>query len=127
MSEPRNIITREAEGGAIGAGLGVIAGTAASQVKLPTGANQRTEGVTGHKAVAAGDLIPVVVLGPVKALAAAAIARNDLVMVNGSNGRFAPIGTTAGANYHAAGFALSAAAADGDEFDLFALPQRPQG
>lgn len=119
--------TYRAEGGAIGAGLGVIAGTAADQVKLPTAANQRALGVTSLAAAAAGDPVPVIEHGEVLAIADAAIVRGDLVMINAATGKLAPIGAVAGTNYHVVGLALTAAAAQDDEFLLLVNLSRAQG
>jgi len=119
--------TYRAEGGAIGAGLGVIAGTAADQAKLPTAANQRALGVTSLAAAAAADPLPVIELGEVLAVADAAVARGDYVMVNATTGKLAPIGAVAATNYHVVGIALTAAAAQNDEFLLFVIPSRAQG
>lgn len=116
-----------AEGGAIGAGLGVIAGTAADQAKLPTGANQNPLGVTTLPAAAAGDPLPVCEDGEVLAVADAAIARGDYVMINAATGRLAPIGAVAGTNYHVVGKAITAAAAQGDEFVALVKLSRAQG
>ena len=119
MAEPRIIITREAEGGAIGAGLAVIKGTDTNkQVKLPAAAGDRALGITGHKADAAGDLIPVVVGGIVKAIASAAIAVGDLCDVAATSGK---LRATIAANANVIGIALTSAAADGDEFDLLVV------
>jgi hypothetical protein len=111
----------------IGAGIAVIAGAATGSVKLPTGANQRALGVTAAANGAAGDPIPVVEFGEVTAIADAAIARGQYVMINAVTGQLAPVGAVAGTNYDTVGIALEAAAAQGDEFLLLVLPQRVQG
>jgi hypothetical protein len=51
-----------AEGGAIAKGISVIPGTAANQVKLPTGANQMPVGIT-CEAIAEGEYGNVLVFG----------------------------------------------------------------
>jgi hypothetical protein len=122
-----NIVRSYKAAGAIGAGLAVMADTAASQVKLTTGANVRALGVTAQPSVAAGDPLPVVEVGEVTAIADAAITRGAWVMANAATGQIAPVGAVAGTNYEAIGIALEAAAAQGDEFLLLVLPQRVQG
>lgn len=116
-----------AEGGAIGAGLAVIKGTAEYQCKLPGGANVRAIGVTALAVDAAAKSLPVVMLGETVAVADAAIAIDDYVMVNAATGKLAPIGAVAGTNYHVVGIARSAAGAQNDEFVLFVCPSRAQG
>lgn len=119
--------TYRTEGGAIGAGLAVIAGTAEDQAKLPGGANVRALGVTSDAAAAVDDPLPVIEFGEVKAVADAAIARGDLIMVNAATGKLGPIGAVAGTNYHVVGVALEAAAAQDDVFTLLVCPSRAQG
>jgi hypothetical protein len=129
MQEQGQQIVRSyvAEGGAIAAGLGVIKGTAEHQCKLPTGANQRAIGVTALAVDAAAKSLPVVMLGEVVAVADAAVAIDDYVMVNAATGKLAPIAAVAGTNYHVVGIARSAAAAQNDEFVVFVCPSRAQG
>jgi hypothetical protein len=124
---PQLIRTYRAEGGAIGAGLAVMPGTAEDQAKLPTGANVRCHGVTALAVAAAGELLPVVEFGEVAAVADAAVAVGDLVMANAATGKIAPIGAVAATNYHVIGVAKSAAAAQNDEFLLLVMPSRAQG
>ncbi len=123
---PQVIRTYRAEA-AISAGLGVIAGTAADQAKLPTAANQRALGISAAAAAAVDDPLSVLELGEGKGVADAAIARGDYVMINAATGKLAPIGAVAGTNYHVVGIALEAAAAQNDEFLLFVIPSRAQG
>jgi len=115
------------EGGAIGAGLAVMAGTAKDQVKLPTGAGVRAVGISANKTTAADEPIGVVALGEVVGIAGGIIARGDPVQVGGTNGRLTAAAPIAGVNAEIVGFALEAAAADGDEFLLLAAPGRIQG
>lgn len=117
----------EGEGGAIGAGLAVIAGTAAKQVQLPTAAGERAIGVTGSKTAAVGEPISVVEQGELVAIAGGAITRGDYVQVGGTNGRLTVAAPAAGVNAQVVGMALEAAAADGDKFLLLVAPQRIQG
>ena len=112
---------------ALSAGIAVIAGAAANSVKLPTAANQRALGVTSLATVNAGDPITVVEQGEVIAIADAAITRGAWVMINAITGQLAPVGAVAGTNYEAVGYALEAAANQGDEFLLFVQPCRVQG
>jgi hypothetical protein len=108
------------------AGVAVIAGAAANSVKLPTGANQRAIGVVALDAKA-GHPVSIVKFGEVTAVADAAIAREDYVMINAVTGKLAPVGAVAGTNYHVVGIAEEAAAAQDDEFLLTVLPSRAQG
>ena len=126
MPEPRVVITKEAEGGAIGAGLAVIQGTATRQAKLPAGAGNRAVGITGFSADAAGDQMAVVILGQAKAVAAAAITVGAALEVT-TTGKLQTAAPTAGSNTNIIGHALSAAAADGDEFDVLIVPSTMQG
>lgn len=125
--EPRIVITRESEGGAIGSGLAVIQGTASNQAKLPGGANVRALGITGFAVDAAAKQQAVIIAGVAKAVADAAVSVGDYVMINAATGKLAPVGATAGTNYHVVGIALSAAAAQDDEFDVLVAPSRAQG
>lgn len=127
MAEPRVVITKEAEGGAIGAGLAVIQGTAARQAKLPAAAGDRAIGITGFKADAAGDKMALIILGQAKAVASAAIAVGDPLDVAGTTGKLRKAVPSANANADIIGHALSAAAADGDEFDALIVPSTMQG
>jgi hypothetical protein len=111
----------------IGAGLAVIAGAAFNSVALPGGANVRALGVTAQGNANIGDPISVVEAGEVTAVADAAIARGNWVMVNAATGKLAPVGAVAGTNYETVGIALEAAAAQNDEFLLLVIPQRVQG
>jgi len=123
---PQVIRTYRAEA-AIGAGLAVMAGTAADQAKLTTGANVRALGVSAAAAALADDPVSVVEFGEAKGVADGVIARGDYVMANAATGRLAPIGAVAATNYHVVGIALEAAAAAGDEFALLVNPSRAQG
>lgn len=109
------------------AGVAVIAGAAANSVALPGGANVRALGVTGLATANIGDPVMVVEFGEVTAIADAAIARGQWVMVNAVTGQLAPVGAVAGTNYETVGLALEAAANQGDEFLLLVCPQRVQG
>ena len=115
------------EGGAIGAGLAVMAGTAKDQVKLPTGAGVRAVGVTANKTSAADEPVGVVSLGELVGIAGGAITRGDPVEVGGTDGRLTAAAPAAGVNADIVGFALETAAADGDEFLLHVAPGRIQG
>ncbi len=128
MPEPRVVITKEAEGGAIGGGLAVIQGTATRQAKLPAAANARAVGITGFAADAAGNQMAVVVLGQAKAVASAAISAGAAVDTAGTTGKLRTAPTPgAGVNANIIGYALSAAAADGDKFDLLVVPSTIRG
>ena len=115
------------EGGAIGAGLAVMAGTAKDQVKLPTGAGVRAVGVSANKTSAADEPVGVLPLGEIVAIAGGTIARGDPVQVGGTNGRMTAAAPALGVNADIVGFALEAAATDGDEFLLLVSPGRIQG
>ncbi|HKV94891.1 MAG TPA: capsid cement protein [Candidatus Angelobacter sp.] len=112
---------------ALAAGIAVVGGAAYNTVALPGGANVRALGVTALPTKNAGDPVTVVELGEVTAIADAAIARGQWVMVNAATGQLAPVGAVGGTNYEAVGFALEAAPGQGDEFLLFVIPQRVQG
>ena len=119
------VLTQKAEGGAIDADLAVIQGTNADQVKLPAAAGARAKGITALKADAAGKAIPVVILGPAVGTAAAAITAGSFVKVAGTSGKLQAIGgETGGSTVDVVGIALTAAAADGDKFDLAVVPFR---
>lgn len=111
----------------LGAGVAVIAGAARNSVALPGGANVRALGITAAATLNAGDPVGIVEYGEVTAIADAAIARGQWVMVNAATGQLAPIGAVAGTNYEVVGLALEAAAAQGDEFLMLVLPSRAQG
>lgn len=110
----------------LAAGIGVIAGASATSVKLPTAPNQQAEGIT-LQPTPAGQMVPVLEFGEVKAVADAAIARGQLVMINATTGKLAPIGAVAGTNYFVVGLALEAAAAQDNDFVLFVNMSRAQG
>ncbi len=111
----------------LAAGIAVVAGAAYNTVQLPGGANVRAFGVTAIPTQNAGDPASIVEFGEVTAIADAAITRGQWVMVNAATGQLAPVGAVAGTNYETVGFALEAAANQGDEFLLFVSPQRVQG
>jgi hypothetical protein len=119
------VLTQKAEGGAIDADLAVIQGTSADQVKLPATAGERAKGVSALMAAAAGKAIPVVILGPAVGTAAAAINAGSFVKIAGASGKLQEVGGEAGgATVDVVGIALTAAAADGDKFDLAVVPFR---
>lgn len=111
----------------LSAGVAVVAGAAPNSVALPGGQNVRALGVTSLATANAGDPVTVIEYGEVTAIADAAIARSQWVMVNAATGQLAPVGAVAGTNYETVGLALEAAAAQGDEFLLLVCPQRVQG
>lgn len=122
------VVTRKAEGGAIGADLAVIVGTDTNlQVKLPAAAGNRAVGLTALAADAADKAIPIIVAGPAVGIASAAIAVGDLLEVAGANGRLKKAVPTAGVNALVVGMALTSAAADGDKFDVMVAPSTMQG
>jgi hypothetical protein len=119
------VLTQKAEGGVINADLAVIPGTSADQVKLPTAAGERAKGITALKADAAGKAIPVVILGPAVGTAGAAINAGSFVKIAGATGKLQEVGGEAGgATVDVVGIALTAAAADGDKFDIAVVPFR---
>jgi hypothetical protein len=107
------ILARLGEGGALAAGIAVIPGTAANQVKLPTGANQMPLGITKYATAAAGDAVEVVVFGTVEAVVlgnSSNIAVGDPLTVNGTTGKLSKSAITNG--LHIFAVALEAATAD---------------
>jgi len=79
-----------AEGGAIGAALFVVPGTAANQAKLPTGADVMPIGITYWEVTAAGQTLEVLEDGVCDLLvnaAGTAIAVGDPIAVHGVTGR----------------------------------------
>ncbi len=121
-SGPVNTLTMRrsfrAEGGALTRGFGVIAGTADDQVKVPTGAAQRCVGVVDETVDAAGKTVAVIVFGECIAKAGGVLTRGARVKAE-TEGDF--IAGDA-ADVETVGYAVSAAAADGDEFVLFVQP-----
>ena len=111
----------------VSAGIAVVAGAAPNSVALPGGQNVRALGVTSLATQNIGDPVTVVESGEVTAIADAAIARGQWLMVNAVTGQLAPIGVVAGTNYEVVGVALEAAVAQGDEFLMFVCPSRAQG
>jgi hypothetical protein len=111
---------------ALAAGVAVIAGAAVNSVKLPTGANLQSLGVT-LQACNAGDTVPVLEFGETKAVADAAFARGALLMINAATGKLAAIGAVAGTNYFVVGMAVELAAAQNDEVTVFVNMSRAQG
>ncbi|MGH9580199.1 MAG: capsid cement protein [Terriglobales bacterium] len=106
-----------AEGGALTRGFGVVAGTNDNQVKTPAGAAARCVGVMAET-TAQDKVGPVVVFGECIAKAGGIITRGARVKAE-TEGDF--IAGDA-ADVETVGFAISAAAADGDEFVLFVQP-----
>lgn len=116
-------LTQKAEGGAIGADLAVIPGTAADQVKLPAAAGDRAKGITALAASAAGKAIPVIIQGPAVGTAAAAVGAAKFVKVAGTSGKLQEVGgETGGTVVEVVGLSMTSAAADGDKFDLIVAP-----
>lgn len=108
----------------LAAGVGVVAGANRNTVTLPGGANVRAVGVTALPTQNIGDPVTVIEFGEVTAIADAAIARLQWVIINAATGQLAPVGNVAGGNYEIVGLALEAASAQGDEFLLFVCPFR---
>lgn len=107
-----------AEGGNIGAGVAVIAGTAANQVKLPTAANQMPIGITKY-AITEGEYGDVVVFGFVDVYVNATtdIAWGDPLTVDGTDGNLAKSALTNG--LHVCAKAFEAATEDGHLINCF--------
>ncbi len=118
--------TYRGEGGAAGSllsGTAVMHGTADDQAKAPTGANVVPLGVLAKNEEGGADrLLEVVTFGNVKAIAGAAVTVGALVKIGGTNGRMIVVVETAALKEEVVGRVRSAAAADGDEFDLFVNP-----
>lgn len=72
------------------------------------------------------NLTPVVQLGPVRAVAGAAITMGQWVMSDAA-GKVIPLGVTGGTNYDALGFAMGVASNSGDIIKIFVTKSRPQG
>lgn len=110
----RKVKAFRAEGGAIGANLIVVWGTAEDQVKLPGGADAGAiVGVTLYAAAAAGDTIEVVVSGVADLLVNASgtnIAKGDPLAIHGTSGRGKKSDLTNAK--HCLGYANEAATAD---------------
>lgn len=93
------VLARLAEGGAIGAGLAVIAGTAANQVKLPTAANQMPIGFTKYACSAEGDTLEVISQGYADVIvdgSGTAVAAGDPLTVAGTSGKLVKSALTNG-------------------------------
>jgi len=128
MSEPRSTITRISEGGAIGAGLGVIAGTDTNkQAKLPGAASVRILGVTITAVDAAGKPQGIYVGGIAACVAKSAIAVGDLIEVAGTDGKFQKANPASGVNAFPAGMAFTSASAENDVFYALIAPSTMQG
>jgi len=109
--------TFRAEGGTLTRGFGVVAGTAEDQVKAPTGAAARLIGVVEETA-AEGKTVSVIIFGECIARAGGVITRGMRLKAE-TEGDF--IDGNA-ADVETAGYAISAAAADGDDFVMFVQP-----
>jgi hypothetical protein len=109
--------TYRGEAGALTRGFGVQQGTAEDQAKV-SAANTRVLGVVDETTAAAGDPVGVVVFGECIAIAGAAVVAGDIVKTDAA-GKF--IAGNA-ADVETGGKALTAAAADGDEFVIFVSP-----
>lgn len=111
------VLTRYAEGGAIGANLIVVAGTANNQVKLPGAAEAGAIiGITRTAAAAAGDALEVVVDGIVDLICdgtGTAITPGLFLAAKGTNG-YGMAWTLANTKYPIAK-ALDSSAAAGDK------------
>lgn len=123
----RILRTYEAEAAAA-IGIGLIPGTAANQVKLPTAANQFITGIAHTKGDPADPKylqMTVAQQGQVLVLSAAAFSIGDLLKVAGTTGKLGPIGDEVGGNVRAVARAIEAAgganelvAANIEQFEL---------
>lgn len=86
----------------LGEGVGVIVGTSAEQVKLPTADGQQIVGVTLH-AAGAGEHITVRRLGVAKVQTSGAITKGARVMVSTTTGKFKTAAAAAGVRVEVAG------------------------
>ena len=117
----QTVRTLEAEA-AFAAGLALIKGAGATQVKLPTGANVPIVGISGLPGDPAGTGLdaqkqkpPVITQGEADVTAGGAFAVGDLLRVAGATGKLVKVGGEAvGALVNVVGRAMQAAAADGD-------------
>jgi len=77
------VLTKRAEGTAIGQGLPVIKGTADDQAKLPTAAGDRATGISLYAAptIGGGDRFDVVAYGPAVGIAGGPVAVDDYVKI----------------------------------------------
>lgn len=109
------------EGGAIGANLVVIVGTAAHQIKLPGAADVDAYAVTAAASTAAGQRQLCFLPGCFVLLkAAAAISAGARVGIHGTTGKIKA--SSAGATTFSIGIAYDAAGADGDLISVWFSP-----
>lgn len=109
--------TYRGEGGALTRGYGVQQGTADDQAKVG-GAATKVLGVVDETTSAAGDPVVVNLLGECVAIAGGVIAAGDALKTD-ANGKWVAANA---ADVETGGKALTAAAADGDEFLMFVIP-----
>ncbi len=108
------LILRKKLDAAIGPHLVVVKGAAANSVALPGGADVAFMGVTMENG-AINELRDVAIDGGiVKCTASAAIAEGAEVSVAGASGKIKTSAPAAGVNSYVVGYAMEAAAADGD-------------
>lgn len=101
----------------IGKYLAVMLDTGTDTIKLPTGAGVAIAGVTQNSVVGTASVpkgVTIRRIGSTKAVAAAVIAKDSAVAVDGASGKF----KVAAAGNVVVGRALTAAGADGDIFHL---------
>jgi hypothetical protein len=99
----------------------VMAGTANNQVKPATGAGVLPVGVAMH-AAAAGESVDLVMLGPTKVIASAAVARGVLVRISNTDGEVDDFTVAATTVTYSCGYSLESAGADQDLFSIFFMP-----
>jgi len=100
-------------------GRGVMQGTADDQCKVPTGGAVRCLGVVEESPAAVGDPVSVVTLGEVIAISGQTALVAGLPVKVEAEGDFI---SCAAADVECVGYAVTTAAADGDEFVMFVLP-----
>lgn len=109
------------EGGAIGAHLVVIAGTAPHQIKLPGAADVEGYAVTAEASTAAGQAQKCFLPGSYcLVVAQEAIAAGERVGIDGTSGKVKP--SAAGATVFSVGIAYDDAGADGDLISIWFSP-----
>lgn len=115
--------TFRGEGGAAGSllsGTAVMHGTADDQAKAPTGANIAGVGILAKDEEGGDDrLLEVITFGMAKAIAGAAVSAGEYLKIGGVDGRLIPVVQGAATTEEVVARARGAAAADGDEMDVF--------
>ena len=118
-NKPSRCITESYDAeSALTAGRAVIFGTSEDQVDVPGGANAACVGISLYDRTA-GQKAEIVLWGPTKAIAGAAVTKGNLCATD-ANGKLVPItvGQTTG-DQRVVGMAMTSADTDGDGFTLW--------